>query len=112
MLPTELAAAGAEVEKLVVYQNRDATDVPPETRPLLDEGQVDWIALSSPSIARNLKTLIGPKSAAHLGERCRIATISPVTTAAAKEAGLPVHAEAAEYTWPGLFKAIIAAAAH
>jgi uroporphyrinogen III methyltransferase/synthase len=36
-------------------------------------------------------------------------SISPVTTAAAREAGLPVHAEAAEYTWPGLFQAILEA---
>ncbi len=111
VLPTELAATGAQMEKLIVYRNRDATDVPPETQILLEAGQVDWIALSSPSIARNLKKLIGPKALAHLGQRTRIATISPVTTAAAKEAGLPVHAEAAEYTWPGLFEAMIHAPA-
>ena len=107
VLPTELAAAGATVEKLIVYRNRDALDIPPETRVLLEAGQVDWIALSSPSIARNLKNLIRPQALAHLGQRTRIATISPVTTAAAKEAGLPVHAEATEYTWPGLFEAMI-----
>ncbi len=109
VLPAELASAGAHVEKLVVYRNRDATELPPETRSLLEEGQVDWIALSSPSIARHLKDLIGPKACAHLGSRSKIATISPVTTAAATEAGLPVHAEATEHTWPGLFQAIIRA---
>jgi uroporphyrinogen III methyltransferase/synthase len=109
VLPAELEAAGAKVEKLVVYQNRDAGDVPPESRDLLEAGEVDWIALSSPSIARNLKSLIGPKAWDHVGRRTRIVSISPVTTAAAREAGLPVHAEAAEYTWPGLFQAILEA---
>jgi uroporphyrinogen III methyltransferase/synthase len=109
VLPAELEAAGANVEKLVVYQNRDAGDVPPESRELLEAGEVDWIALSSPSIARNLKSLIGPKAWDHVGRRTRIVSISPVTTAAAREAGLPVHAEAAEYTWPGLFQAILEA---
>ncbi len=106
VLPTELAAAGAMVEKLVVYQNQDAREVPAETRELLEAGDVDWIALSSPSIARHLKPLIGPKASAHLGGKTKIAAISPVTTAAALEAGLPIHAEAREYTWPGLFEAI------
>lgn len=109
VLPAELKAAGAEVEKVIVYQNRDATDIPPMARELLEAGEVDWIALSSPSIARSLKKLIGPEALAHLGNRTRLAAISPVTTAAAEEAGLPIHAEAKEYTWPGLFEAIVAA---
>lgn len=107
VLPTELEVAGAQVEKLVVYQNRDASEVPADTRELLEAGEVDWIALSSPSIARNLASLIGPTAMAHLGERTCIVTISPVTTAAAQEVGLPIHAEATEYTWNGLFEAII-----
>lgn len=106
VLPTELEAAGAIVEKLVVYSNQDAEEIPAETRELLEAGEVDWIALSSPSIARNLKPLIGPVAMAHLGNRTRIASISPVTTAAALEAGLPIHAEATDHTWPGLFAAI------
>lgn len=106
VLPTELLAAGAHVEKLVVYRNQDAKDIPAETRALLEAGEVDWIALSSPSIARNLKPLIGPIASAHLGRTTRLASISPVTTAAAQEAGLPIHAEATEYTWPELFAAI------
>jgi uroporphyrinogen III methyltransferase/synthase len=109
VLPKELEAAGAQVEKLVVYQNRDASEVPPESRELLEAGEVDWIALSSPSIARNLKALIGPAALAHVGDKTRIASISPVTTAAAREAGLLIHAEAIEYTWPGLFEAILRA---
>jgi len=107
VLPKELEAAGARVEKLVVYQNRDVADVPPETRKFLEAGEVDWIALSSPSIARNLAGLIGSQALAHLDDRTRIAAISPVTAEAARDAGLPVHIEAEEFTWEGLFQAII-----
>jgi uroporphyrinogen III methyltransferase / synthase len=106
VLPEELKAAGASIEKLVVYRNQDAEQIPQESRELLEAGEVDWIALSSPSIARNLKALIGPIALAQIGQKTRIACISPVTTAAALEIGLPVHAEAAEYTWPGIFEAI------
>jgi uroporphyrinogen III methyltransferase/synthase len=42
-----------------------------------------------------------------LGSKTKLARISPVTTAAAQEVGLPVAAEAEEYTWEGLFQAMI-----
>jgi len=50
-----------------------------------------------------------PAARALLGSRTKLASISPITTAAAIEAGLPISAEATAYTWPGLFEAMIAA---
>ena len=38
--------------------------------------------------------------------RPRLCSISPVTTAAAQQAGLTIAAEAAEFTWDGLLAAI------
>lgn len=109
VLPTELTKAGATVEQIVVYQNRDVTSLPVAELKRLEQGEVDWIGLSSPSIARNLPRLLTPAARNHIGSRTKLASISPVTTAAAKEAGLPVAAEATEYTWPGIFQAIISA---
>jgi uroporphyrinogen III methyltransferase/synthase len=106
VLPTELAKGGATVEKLVVYRNEDATELPPAERELLEAGAVDWIGLSSPSIARNLRPLLGEAAAKHLGTRTRLAAISPVTAAAAEEASLPVAAVATVHTWDGLFAAV------
>ena len=40
--------------------------------------------------------------------RLRVVSIGPVTTAAARAAGLTVHAEAAAYTVPGLVEALLA----
>lgn len=109
VLPEVLTAAGATVEQTVVYQNLDVDAFPDSEASLLERGELDWIGLSSPSIARNLDRLLSEQARSHLGTKTRLASISPVTTAAAKEAGLPIAAEATEYTWEGIFQAIIAA---
>lgn len=108
VLPQELTRAGAMLEQVVVYQNRDVTSFPPAELGQLERGELDWIGLSSPSIARALIQLLTPAARAHLGSRTRLASISPVTTAAAVEAGLSIAAEATTYTWEGLFQAMIA----
>ncbi|MBI1348521.1 uroporphyrinogen-III C-methyltransferase [bacterium] len=106
VLPRELSAAGAHVDQVVVYQNQDVTAWPDEAVQQLEAGELDWIALSSPSIANQVAQLLPAAAHVHLGRKTRIAAISPVTAEAAKEAGLPVHAVATDYTWPGLLNAI------
>ena len=103
----ELRAAGAQLEELVVYRNRDVEQFDPDALSLLEAGEIDWIGLSSPSIARALGRLVPPAARPRLGTSIRLASISPVTTAAAHEAGLPIAAEAAEHTWEGILQAII-----
>jgi uroporphyrinogen III methyltransferase/synthase len=107
VLPTELRAAGATVDELVVYQNVDIEHWDADLVALLERGEVDWICLSSPSIARNLRRLLSPAALAHVGTRIKLASISPVTSAAAREVGLPIAAEATTFTWEGLFDAIL-----
>lgn len=107
VLPTELSNSGAAVEQAVVYQNRDVATFPEAELRRLEQGELDWIGLSSPSIARNLSRLLTPAARRQIGARTRLASISPVTTAAAKDVGLPIAAEATEYTWPGIFAAIV-----
>jgi len=106
VLPTELRSAGATVDELVVYQNLDIDRWDPDLVALLERGDVDWICLSAPSVARNLRRLLSPAALAHVGTRIKLATISPVTSAAAREAGLPIAAEATTFTWEGLFDVI------
>lgn len=107
VLPQTLSSAGARVDEVVVYQNVDVNGFEPHVIEALDRGEVDWIALSSPSIARQFRQLISPEALRHIGKTIRLASISPVTTAAAQEAGLTIHAEARDYTWPGLFTSIL-----
>lgn len=106
VLPAELRSAGALLEELVVYRNLDIEALDPEVLNQIEVGAIDWICLSSPSIARAVQKHLSPTARAQLGKTVRIASISPVTSAAAREAGLPVHAEAATYTWEGIFAAI------
>ncbi|QDU46454.1 Uroporphyrinogen-III C-methyltransferase [Symmachiella dynata] len=106
VLPQTLQGAGATVDEVVTYQNVDVDNFDPQVVEVLDRGEVDWIALSSPSIARQLRQLLSPEALGHIGKTIRLASISPVTTAAAQEAGLTIHAEARDYSWPGLFTAI------
>lgn len=109
VLREQLTAAGASVETVVVYSNRDVEQLPAAEQKLLEAGQVDWIGLSSPSIARNMARLLTPAVREHLGHKTRLCAISPLTAAAAEEAGLPIAAVAQEYTWEGIFQAIISA---
>ena len=109
VLPDELAKAGAVVEQLIVYRNVDATSLPQVELSRLEQGELDWIALGSPSIARSLRTLCTQAALDQLGRRTRLASISPVTTARAREIGLTIAAEATDYTWDGLLDAILRA---
>lgn len=105
VLPEALTAAGADLEQVVVYRNVDVPSLTDDQRDILERGELDWIGLSSPSIARSVARLLKGTAT----EGIRFAAISPVTSAAATEAGLPISAEATQYTWDGLFDAIVAA---
>ena len=106
VLPQALRAAGADLTELAVYQNIDATEFTPQVQELLRAGDLDWICLSSPSGAQSLARLLPAEARPRLGSSIRIAAISPITAAAASEAGLPVTVTAREATWDGLFDAI------
>ena len=106
VLPAGLAAAGAMLEQVVVYQNRDVDQFPTASLQAIERGDLDWIGLSSPSIARNLARLLTSDAKAQLGKKTKLASISPVTTEAARQVGLTITAEATEYTWEGLFRAM------
>lgn len=106
VLQTELAEVSATVDKIVVYENHDVARWGSESLELLESGEIDWIGLSSPSIARNFSRLLTEDVRQHLGSRTRLVSISPVTTQAAADAGLQIDAEAEEYLWDGIFAAI------
>lgn len=109
VLPQMLQEAGAQVEELVVYRNEDVDTLSPAAIEQIEQGELDWIGLSSPSIARSLHERLPDSALAQIGNTVRLAAISPVTAAAAKEVGLPIAIEAKDYTWDGIFEAIIAA---
>jgi len=105
VLPKEVAAAGGVVDEVVVYRNEDVDQLPPDVETRLLEGRLDWIALSSPSIARGVARVTAT-ARQRSGHPPRFAAISPVTAEAAAEVGLRVDVIAGDYTWDGLLAAI------
>ena len=106
VLRTELTAAGAHLEEAIVYRHHDVEAWSEEVNQRLIAGQLDWIGVSSPAIARNVARLLPELARSQLGSRIRIASISPVTSAACQEVGLPVSAEATVHTWEGILAVI------
>lgn len=107
VLPVELTAAGATVDEVVVYRNDDVEQFDARVVDLIRSGSLHWVGLSSPSIARQFAKLLTLNKITPQALRTAIATISPVTSDAAKAAGLPVAAEATTYTWDGIIDAIV-----
>lgn len=106
VLHEELSPIAAEFRKLIVYRNLDVESWPADVTTQLKSGAVDWIALSSPSIAEGVARLLPSETRELLGKSIRVAAISPVTAEAAQNAGLPVDVIAETFTWPGIFEAI------
>ena len=103
-LHQQLAAAGASVDQVVVYTSSDLTEPDPIVARDLAAGRIDWVTVTSSAIARNLVRLFGPDLL-----KARLATISPLTSAALKELGYEPAVEAELYTVDGLIEAMVAA---
>lgn len=100
-VPEGLAALGYAVRREIAYRPEPA-ELPIEAAQDLREGRFAAIVLSSAMIAR-CAAAIG------IGEGTRVITIGAPTTAAAREAGLRVHAQAHEPSTDGLLRACLMA---
>lgn len=106
VLPDMLRAAGCAVDVVPAYETHaPAPDTVTELARELEAGRVDAVVFTSSSTVQNLCDLLGSE-AARLLAGPRIASIGPVTTATARERGLRVDVTAAEYTVPGLVRAL------
>ena len=97
----------ADVDQVAVYHNADATTIPEAVVDRLKAGTVDWITLTSPAITARLHDLLPHEARGRLGNEIRLASLSPVTTEAARSLGWSVAVEATEYTWDGLVRALV-----
>lgn len=105
VLAERLIAGGAQVEQVVAYESRDVAAPDAEVQQLLRDGRIDWIMVSSSAIARSLAAMFGDDL-----RRARLATISPLTSAALRECGHEPAAEAAAYTMEGILAALLKSA--
>jgi uroporphyrinogen III methyltransferase/synthase len=107
LLREELSAV-ATVDQVAVYVQRDA--VPDDCElalRMLNEGEVDFVTLTSSNIARALIGAMGESAKEYVRRgRTALVCISPRTSAVVRELGLPVAAEANEYTTEGVLEAI------
>jgi len=106
VLPRGLEQLGAAVTQMTAYRTVFDADGAAALRTLLARGAVDVATLAAPSAARALVAAAGEAS-----RRLPVVTIGPVTTAAAREAGLRVAREAKVATAQGLAEAVAAWAA-
>ncbi|HXD54562.1 MAG TPA: uroporphyrinogen-III C-methyltransferase [Solirubrobacteraceae bacterium] len=102
VLPEALAAGGAEVDTLDVYET-----VPEAAPPgVVEEAlEADYITFTSSSTVRYfLDAAGGPE---RIGSRTRLVSIGPLTTEALRERGLEPHVEAATHDVEGIVAAVL-----
>lgn len=100
---------GAEVDQIAVYSQVDALDTSSHVFDSLRRGEVDYVTLTSSNIARAfLRGLDAPCRARIEAGDVRLASISPITSAAVRELGFEVAVEATSYTTKGLVEALVA----
>jgi uroporphyrinogen-III synthase len=110
VLAERLSAVGAHVDQIVVYRSSDVCPDDLRLRPvarLMNEGRIDWVTVTSSSIARSLAAILGPRLA-----KTRLASISPITSGVLAELGWPPAVEAQRYTFEGVIEAMLASGTH
>jgi uroporphyrinogen III methyltransferase/synthase len=102
----------ATVDQVAVYSQVDAIDPAAPALEGLRRGAVDYLTLTSSNIARAvIAALDAATRERFLRGEVKVVSISPVTSAAIHELGLPVAAEAVTYTSEGVIEALMRSAA-
>ena len=105
VIPEGLRKMGALVDVATVYRTAPSDRDPAEVLEPLREGAIDVLTFTSPSTLTNFLRLMGKDFT--LPPNVRIACIGPITAAAVRKAGLPVHIMEERYTVEGLVGAIV-----
>jgi uroporphyrinogen III methyltransferase/synthase len=102
VLPDALRERGAEVDVVPLYET---VVEQPSPEAIEAARSADLITFTSSSTVRNLVGVLGDR----LPRSAKVVSIGPVTSAAAREAGLEVHAEAERHDIDGLVEAVVEA---
>lgn len=102
VLPGGLRKLGAQVDVIPIYRTVPDGEGAERMAAALERGVVDLVTFTSASAVRAYVDAVGAGAAA----RAPAASIGPITTEAARAAGLEVIVEAADSTIPGLVDAI------
>ncbi len=104
VLRAGLEEMGTTVTLLPVYRSVPQAEGAENLRAALEHGEVDLVTLTSASAVAGLVDAVGPDAASG----APAASIGPITSEAARAAGLDVTIEAKESTIDGLVDAIVA----
>ena len=107
-LPGELRRAGAEVADVAAYRTVPVEDEGIDVSRMLREREIDVVTFTSASTVRSFVTRLGPEPATDLLARVVVASIGPVTAAAARQLGIVTTIMPSTYTIPALAEAIVA----
>ncbi len=88
-----LAAAGALVQRVMAYRSVPVSALAPEIEAALERGLIDWVTVTSPSIARTLHQLLGKRA-----EGIKPLSFSPAISAALEELHWPAAGQTSEST--------------
>jgi uroporphyrinogen III methyltransferase/synthase len=103
VLPAELRRRGAKVDVVEAYRTVIPAEAAASARQIFgDARKPDWITFTSSSTVKNLLRLVKPEDLAGV----KVASIGPVTSETARQFGLEVTVEAAEFTVEGLVAAL------
>jgi uroporphyrinogen III methyltransferase/synthase len=100
VLPDALRERGAEVDVVALYETVRDTPAPEE----IEAAQgADYVTFTSSSTVRNLTEALGDR----FPHSARIVSIGPITSEAARDAGLEVAIEAERHDINGLIEALV-----
>ncbi len=104
----EQLAKVAEVEQIAVYSQLDSIPSESEALEAVRQGEIDFITLTSSNIARSLVRALDEEALRLIRSGAvQLVGISPVTSSAIRELGLPVAAEAQVFTTEGVVQALV-----
>ncbi len=106
VIPAEFIRRGARIDVVEAYRTIAPEGLAERANEIFAAPQKpDWITFTSSSTVKNLVDAIGAEALRGV----KVASIGPITTRTAKELGVEVTKEAAEYTVTGLVEAIASA---
>ena len=110
VVASELRKQGADVTEVVAYRTV-ATEPDREGEPdiyrLLLDNRIDVVTFASASAVRTFVNILGAEPAADLLRTTVVATVGPVTAAAAAKCGIETTIVPTHYTIPALVSAIV-----
>ncbi len=104
VIPEWLGDRGAQVDVVALYETVRES---PDPAAVEAARAADYVTFTSSSTVRNLTEALGDR----FPKQARIVSIGPVTSEAARDAGLEVHIEAERHDVDGLVAALLADAA-